>query len=41
MGAAIAEATTKVKQNNPTTIPNNIFFLFMLVPPLLNSSPFN
>jgi hypothetical protein len=34
MGAAIAEATTKVKQNNPTTIPNTIFLFSMLIPPL-------
>jgi hypothetical protein len=41
IGAATAEATTNIKQNNPTTIPNNIFFFSMPVPPLLNSSPVN
>jgi hypothetical protein len=41
MGAALAETTTNIKQNNPTTIPNNIFFFSMPIPPLLNSSPVN
>jgi hypothetical protein len=29
-GAARVEATTKVRQNNPTTIPNTIFLLTIL-----------
>jgi hypothetical protein len=43
MGAARVEATTKVRQNNPVTIPNTIFlftisfFLLSLIPlPLIN-----
>jgi hypothetical protein len=34
MGAARVEATTKVRQNNPITIPNTTFFFSMPIPPL-------